>query len=137
MRTFLLIVATCGVTSACSVDAGEPTHPKLTVEEVASMSKATQERHCAVLTEVLPDGAEGYTGSVADQLVEIRSDVVTHLSSMPVDVVSVRREAQIPTSSAPRGWKLSAPCVVWRPAVVRGRTVPPDAGKEPGNLPNR
>lgn len=117
-----LVIAVLGIAlTACSAANSGEESAELRTEQAAAMVKATHENHCAVLTEIKP-GEHGYSGDVPNQLLEITSETVTDTSTHHAVGDSVARDTVLSTAAAPRGWKLSAPCIVWRPALVAGET---------------
>jgi hypothetical protein len=130
----VLLIGTCVALGGCSSEVAHETVPGLTHDAVISMSRATQEKYCAVLTEVAPNGPEGYDRTVPDQLIAMDSEIITDRHSIATNVVAAER-SPAPPSMAPRGWKLTAPCIVWRPALVAGEVLPTVLGNAEAATP--
>ncbi len=131
MRHYVFAGSVLVVLSGCTAVSDTDGSPhQLTRGEVAAMSKATQDKYCAVLTEVQPDNINEHRRIVANQLLAVESVAITDENSSLVNVKSVRRDPPLSESAVPRGWTLSAPCVVWRYATTTGRLVPAETTED-------
>lgn len=116
MRNWIAAIVCCLAVSACGARGEVPSISGLSNDEVASMSKATQDKYCAVLTEVEAGEIKGQGGLVVDRVVQLASAVITDQRSISSASATGAKELNIPVRVA-RNWKLTAPCIVWRQAA--------------------
>lgn len=126
MKAPVTAVLFCLALGACTPGGANEELPTYSVTGGAEMSREAQDARCAVLTEVIPSATSGAAGvgpHADDRLVAVRSAAISHASPKVGVTTRVRLEAASPGEAAPpREWVLSAPCVVWRAALVSGAT---------------
>lgn len=123
MRTVVVQVFVCLGLAACGENAGRRA-AEFSADEVAAMSRTTQDRFCAVFSQLaIENGSDLRHSNTQDTLIALDSKAITGGSSLLLGSAAIPSDTQIPTQGDMRlGWVLSAPCVVIRPIAAAART---------------